>query len=162
MVWWIHDLLRWIWICAIYDVSHLLPQLHSTPPYPTTCTVTSPQTPSNTTTVYHYHTTQARPGDANNTSLILAKCLAEHCASPENGISNRDFLWQNYYHKNGVGVLSLSPYVTELTGKKKAKTIGVGNCPPATPRRCPWLQNVMYAHSFIHSLLHCQHNPYPS
>ena len=32
--------------------------------------------------------------------------------------NERNILWQNYYH-NGVGVLVSSPYVTELTSKKK-------------------------------------------
>ena len=50
-----------IWVCAMNDLSHLLPpptQPHSTPPYPTTCTCTktSPITPSNTDTkCYQYH-----------------------------------------------------------------------------------------------------------
>ena len=37
------------------------------PPYPTTCTDTSPRTPSNTTTITKSNTT---PGNANNTSTI--------------------------------------------------------------------------------------------
>ena len=36
-----------IWVCAVYDVSQLLPPPHPTAPHPT-CTVTSPRTPSNT------------------------------------------------------------------------------------------------------------------
>ena len=31
-----------------------------------------------------YYTTPGTVSNANNTSTILAKCLAEHCASPEN------------------------------------------------------------------------------
>ena len=33
---------------------------------------------------YHYHTTPHQGSNANNTSTIRAKCLAEHCVSPEN------------------------------------------------------------------------------
>ena len=33
---------------------------------------------------YHYHTTPHQGSNADNTSTIRAKCLAEHCASPEN------------------------------------------------------------------------------
>ena len=142
---------------------------------------------------YHYHIPHHahQVSNATNTSTILAKCLAEHCASHwqtalsfgggggwlRHIFSDRFFffffLWQNYYH-NGVGVLSSSPYVTELTSKKerkkvkKAKTIGGGggDCPPATPRRRAWLQNVMHAHSFMHSwqnhvihnTIHIHHN----
>ena len=122
----------WYVLCMTCPTSCPSPtQLHSTPPYPTTCTVTSPRTSSNTTTITIPH----HVSNANNTSTILAKRLAENCASPDNGTQrgggdsetpthffffDRNLLWQNYYH-NGVGVLSSSPYVTELTSKKKKR-----------------------------------------
>ena len=58
-----------------------------------------------------------------------AKSLAEHRASSEKcrsagvgggGGTPTHFLFRPNYHK-GVGVLSLSPYVTELTSKKTTK-----------------------------------------
>ena len=86
-------------------------QLHLTTPYPTTCTVTSPRTPSKHH--YHYHTTPHQGSDDNNTSTIRAKCLAEHCASPAGGggggggwtpthLFRPKYFVANYYH-NGVG-----------------------------------------------------------
>ena len=172
-------------VCAVYDVSHLLPQPQPTTFNPTLshnmyCHVTTNIQQHH----YHYHTTPHQVSNANSTSTILAKCLAENCASPDNGtqggrgggggtpthfFSDRNLLWQNYYH-NGVEVLSSSRYVTDLTSKKKKKSPQKGQIhrgmPPATPRRRAWLQNVMHAHSSIHSWLHkpchTQHNPYPS
>ena len=57
-------------------------QLHLTAPYPTTlyCHLTTNTQQHH----YHYHTTPHQGSDANNISTIRAKCLAEHCASPEN------------------------------------------------------------------------------
>ena len=74
-------------------------QLHLTPPYPTTlyCHLTT-----NTQHQYHYHATAHQGSDANNTSTIWAKCLAEHCGSPENDSQRRGGRGQNYYH-NGIG-----------------------------------------------------------
>ena len=53
--------------------------------------------------------------------------------------SDWKILWQNYY-QNGVGVLSSSPYVTELTSKKKKKSQNHrgGNCPPPPPWCRAW------------------------
>ena len=170
----------------VYDVSQLLPQ-----PHPATFNATQSHNMYCHVTMniqqhhYHYHNKPHNVSNANNTSTILAKCLAENCANPDNGtqrgwgggggglwlrhiLSDRNLLWQNYYH-NGVGVLSSSPYVTELTSKNKKSPLKGQNprgMPPATPRFRAWLQNVMHAHSSIHSWLHkprhTQHNPYPS
>ena len=73
-------------VCAVYDVSHLLPQPHPTTFNPTLshnmyCHVTTNIQQHH----YHYHTTPHQVSNANNTSTILAKCLAENCASPDNG-----------------------------------------------------------------------------
>ena len=86
----------------------------------------------------------------------MAKCLAEHCASPKKKkalsggggggggdpthfFPTETFCGKNYYH-NGVRVLSSSPYVTELTSKKKKIKNHRGNSPlpppPLTPRLC--------------------------
>ena len=104
MIWRIYDELRWIWVCAVYDVSHLLPQ-----PHPTTF---NPTLPHNILSPHHehpaiplplpYHTTPLQGSDANNTSTIRAKCLAEHCAGPENDSQRGGGGGQNYNH-NGVG-----------------------------------------------------------
>ena len=99
MVWWIHDKLRWIWVCAVNDVSHFFPQPHPTTFNPTLshnmyCHLTR------NTQQHHYHTT---PGKwCYNTSTIQAKCLAEHCAGPEKTIVSGGGGGGNYYH-NGVG-----------------------------------------------------------
>ena len=55
-------------------------QLHSTPPYPTTCTVTSPQAPSNTTTITIPHHTReglltTLPQSGQNVSVSIAPAL---------------------------------------------------------------------------------------
>ena len=60
-----------LWVCAMNAVSHLLSpptQPLSTPPYPTTCTKTSPITPSNTDTI-----TNTTPG--NTMDLLQMDCL---------------------------------------------------------------------------------------
>ena len=60
--------------CVTGPTSYPRPtQPHSTPPYPTTCTITSPRTPSNSTTI-----TNTTPGNANKTSTIhlWLKCNA--------------------------------------------------------------------------------------
>ena len=72
-------------VCAVYDVSHLLPQPHPTtfnPPYPTTCTVTSLRTSSNTITItIPHHTTPGKymlttlPQSWHNVSLRIAPAL---------------------------------------------------------------------------------------
>ena len=72
-------------VCAVYDVSHLLPQPHPTTFNPTLshnmyCHVTT----NIQQHYYHYHTTPL-VSNANNTSTILAKCLTENCANPDNG-----------------------------------------------------------------------------
>ena len=64
-------------VCAVYDVSHLLPQPHPTTFNPTLshnmyCHVTTNIQQHR----YHYHTTPHQGCDANNTSTIRAKCLA--------------------------------------------------------------------------------------
>ena len=80
-------------------------------PHPIPQHVLSPQWPHHehpaTPLQLPYHTTPHQGSNVNNTSTILAKCIAEHCASPENDIHSgggggltffRDqiFLWQNY------------------------------------------------------------------
>ena len=114
---------------------------------------------------YHYHTTPHQVNNA-NTSTILAKCLAEHRASPKNdtqrggggGGALTHFSDRNLLLHNGVGVLSSSPYVTELTSQrrkrrgKKAKTIGGGEFTPATPQT-PCLITKCNAFSLIKTLL---------
>ena len=60
-------------LCMMCPTSFPSPtQLHLTPSYPTTCTATSPGTPSNTTTIPH-HTTPHQGSDTNNTSTIRAR-----------------------------------------------------------------------------------------
>ena len=103
----------------MYDVSHLLPQPHPTTFNPTLSRsiVTSPRTPSNTTTITIPH----QGSDANNTSTIRAKCLAEHCASPENDSQGGGGGGGRYYY-NGVGA-EAAPGCKLRGGGKFAKII---------------------------------------
>ena len=58
-------------------------------------------------------------------------------------ISDRK-MWQNYNH-NGVGVLSSSPYVTELTSKKKmSQNHGGGGGQPLPPPDAAPMQSCTY------------------
>ena len=82
------------------DVSHLFPQPHPTTFNPTLshnmyCHLTR------NTQQHHYHTT---PGKwCYNTSTIRAKCLAEHCAGPENDSQRGGGGGGGNYYHNGVG-----------------------------------------------------------
>ena len=139
-----HPGARPCWYVLCMTCPHLLPQPHPTTFNPTLfhnmyCHVTTNIQQHH----YHYHTTSHQVSNANNTSTILAQCLAENCASPDNGTqggggdrgqSDTFFPTKIWCGKiitiNGVGVLSSSPYVTELTSNntpkkasKKAKTL---------------------------------------
>ena len=66
-------------------------QLHLTPPYPTTlhCHLTTNTHQHH----YHYHTTLHQVSDANNSSTIRAKCLAEHCGGGGGGGKIIAMMW---------------------------------------------------------------------
>ena len=95
---------------------------------------------------YHYHTTPHQvmlttlPQSWQNVSLSIKWCQPwkRHSVGGGGGggvtqkkkKSNRNCLWQNYYHH----VLSSSPYVTELTSKRKAKRTKQWGNYPLPPR----------------------------
>ena len=105
-------------------------QLHSTPPYPTTY-ILSPHH-KHPATPLPYHTTPHQVSNATNTSTILAKCLAGHCAWKRHSRGRGGggvlrhietfffFPLQNYYHNGrGRGILIIT--VRDWADKQKKK-----------------------------------------
>ena len=118
-------------LCCVWCVPPLAPAPPNyIQPHPIPQHVLSPHH-EHPATPHHYHTTPHQVGNANNTSTILAKCLAEHCASPHvfnftplYGPIHRSKFWPKYagiyIHLGGIPD---GPFIEQYLIPKTKETI---------------------------------------